>query len=105
MINVNTRMALASIGSTKWRSFLTMLGVVIGVVSVVTIVSLGEGVKQQLGNQIHKSGSDLITIRGGHVATRKSNGQIGKVNLLILFAGINLTDADVQTVQKTPNLK
>lgn len=105
MISVHTRMALASLGAAKWRSFLTMLGVMIGVLSVVTIVSLGEGVKQQLTNQVNRSGSDLITVRGGHVATRNSDGSINNVNLLNLFAGINLTDADVQTIQKTPDLK
>lgn len=105
MIGVHTRMALASLNAARWRSFLTMLGVMIGVLSVVTIVSLGEGVKRQLTSQVHKSGNDLITVRGGHVAARNSKGQISKVNLLNLFAGINLADADVQTIQKTPDLK
>ena len=52
--NNNVQMALASLGAAKWRSFLTMLGVIIGVTSVVTIVSLGEGVKQQLSAQVSK---------------------------------------------------
>lgn len=105
MIGKNARMALASISSSRWRSFLTMLGVIIGVLSVVTIVSLGEGVKQQLSNQVHKSGSDLITVRGGHIASRTPNGKVDKVNLLNLFAGINLNDGDYQVIQKIPNIK
>ncbi len=97
-------MALAAIGAARWRSFLTMLGVIIGVTSVVTIVSLGEGVKHQLTGQIKHAGADLITIRGGRLATRDSSGKIAKVNLLDLFAGVNLSDADYQTVQKIPDL-
>ncbi len=95
---------MAAIGATKWRSFLTMLGVIIGVSSVVTIVSLGEGVKHQLTAQINHTGTDLITIRGGRIANRDASGKIGKVNLLNLFAGANLSDADYQTVQKIPGL-
>ncbi len=105
MIGVHTRMALASIGSARWRSFLTMLGVIIGVVSVITIVSLGEGVKQQLSSQVQHGGKDLITVRGGHVASRSPDGKIGRVNLLNLFASTNLSDGDFQTIQKIPNLK
>ncbi len=102
--NNNIQMAMAAINATKWRSFLTMLGVIIGVSSVVTIVSLGEGVKHQLTAQINHAGTDLITVRGGRIANRDANGKIGKVNLLNVFAGANLSDADYQTVQKIPGL-
>lgn len=105
MIPNNTRMALASIGAAKWRSFLTMLGVIIGVLSVVTIISLGEGVKKQLTSQVQNSGPDLITVRGGNLAARNTNGKIQSVNLLNLFAGQNLSDDDWQTISKIPDLK
>lgn len=105
MIHTDVRMALAAIGAAKWRSFLTMLGVIIGVLSVVTIISLGEGVKKQLTGQVHKSGHDLITVRGGHLAARNTNGKIQSVNLLNLFAGQNLSDEDYQTISKLPNIK
>jgi putative ABC transport system permease protein len=44
----NIKSAIASVKSAKWRSLLTMLGIIIGIVSVVTVVSIGEGVKQQV---------------------------------------------------------
>lgn len=103
--NNNVRMALAAIGAAKWRSFLTMLGVIIGVLSVVTIVSLGDGVKHQLTSQIEHTGNDLITIRGGKIANRDNNGKITKVNLLNLFSGISMSDSDYQTIKKEPNLQ
>ncbi len=102
--NNNFQMARAAIGASKWRSFLTMFGVIVGVMSVVTIVSLGEGVKKQLTTQINHTGKDLITVRGGQVANRDSKGKIIKVNYLNLFSGATLTDADYQTIQKIPDL-
>ena len=103
--NNNYQMALAAIGAAKWRSFLTMLGVIIGVASVVTIVSLGEGVKHQLSAQIRHTGTDLITIRGGVVADYDNKGNVTKVNLLSLFASSGLSDADYQAVQKVSGLQ
>lgn len=103
--NNNIRMALASIGAAKWRSFLTMLGVIIGVSSVITVVSLGEGVKHQLTAQINQSGADLITVRGGHLANYDADGKIVSVNLQSLFAGTALSDADYQTIQKIPSIQ
>lgn len=105
MAQNNIRMAMNSIGAYKWRSFLTMLGIIISVVSIVTIVSLGEGVKHQLSAQITHTGKDLITIRGGTIVERNSKGEITHVNLLNLFAGNNLNEADYQVVKNVPNLQ
>lgn len=96
----NFRMALHSIASSKWRSFLTTLGVVIGVASVVTIVSLGEGVKHQVISQINRNGKNLVTVRGGHIANYDDKGKVKKVNLINLFTGGALNDADYQTLLK-----
>ena len=42
------KLAAASLRANKWRSFLTMLGIIIGVTSVITVVSIGQGVRQQI---------------------------------------------------------
>lgn len=75
-------MAVASLRASKWRSLLTMLGIIIGVVSVVTTVSLGEGIKHQIVGQINRLGGDLITIRPGKIVERDAQGRITKVNAL-----------------------
>ncbi|MFH1030995.1 MAG: ABC transporter permease [Chloroflexota bacterium] len=49
----------------KLRSFLTMLGVVIGVASVITLMSIGKGAQAQILSRIQTLGSDRITIRPG----------------------------------------
>ncbi len=98
-------MAMNSISAYKWRSFLTMLGIIISVVSIVTIVSLGEGVKHQLSAQITRTGKDLITVRGGTIVDRNEKGEITGVNLLNLFAGNNLNETDYQVVNGVPNMQ
>ena len=69
----NVKMALASVRSTKWRSLLTMLGIIIGIVSVVMVVGIGEGVKREIAHQIDQFGKDLITVRPGTFGAEDSN--------------------------------
>lgn len=49
----------------KMRTFLTMLGIIIGVGSVITMLAIGEGSKQSIRSQISQMGSNMITIRPG----------------------------------------
>ncbi len=56
------KMAMSSIWSNKVRSFLTMLGIIIGICSVIILVGIGEGTKKQVTDQIEKLGTNLITI-------------------------------------------
>lgn len=101
----NIKMALNSLRSTRWRSLLTMLGIIIGITSVVTTVSIGEGIKQQIGNQINRLGSDLITVRSGKAFNRDAEGNISSVNFFSTLASSTLTEADLQAVKATPNVR
>jgi putative ABC transport system permease protein len=101
----NLKLAWASLKSAKWRSFLTMLGIIIGVVSVVTTVSIGEGVKRQITDQINQLGSDLITVRPGKVVNRDERGHVTGYNLIGLMGSGNLNEADWQGMQKNKNAK
>ncbi len=101
----NVKMALDSIRSTKWRSLLTMLGIIIGIVSVVMIVGIGEGVKLEVTKQISQFGDDLITVRPGNV--HQNNGKI-VTNTDLLF-GLNslsgLTEKDLKTIQGSEHVR
>lgn len=55
-------MAFFSILSNKMRSLLTMLGIIIGISSVIVLVGMGEGTKQKVASQIEKLGTNLITV-------------------------------------------
>lgn len=56
------RLAMRGIRTNRMRSILTMLGVIIGVASVVTLVSVGNGVKDYISGKIEGMGSNLIIV-------------------------------------------
>ncbi len=104
LISINVKMALSSLRTTKVRSALTMLGIIIGVLSVVTMVSIGEGVKQKVAQQIGQSGN-LITVRPGHLVRRDEAGNISTVNLLSSFSATTFTSDDLAVIDKVPGVK
>ena len=56
------KMAVQNIRANKGRSFLTMLGIIIGIASVIAIVSIGEGTKNQMNSEIDGIGGGQIYI-------------------------------------------
>ena len=56
MFNESIKMALDGMISNKLRTFLTLLGIIIGVGAVIAMVSLGFGVKENIKNNISKLG-------------------------------------------------
>lgn len=59
------KIALRAIAANKLRSFLTMLGIIIGVASVITMLAIGQGSKQSIQQNIAEMGSNMIMIRPG----------------------------------------
>ena len=59
--------ALAAIRANKLRSFLTMLGIIIGVGAVITMVALGAGAQKAVSDNIQALGSNLLTIMPGQM--------------------------------------
>ena len=62
MIRQSMKMAWKSIISNKMRSFLTMLGIIIGVMSLVVLVSMAGGTSESVSNQIASMGSNMLTV-------------------------------------------
>jgi putative ABC transport system permease protein len=85
--------AIGGLRLSKWRTTFTMLGIIIGISSVVTVVSLGEGVKQQIVGQINQLGSNVLTVRPGKLVNRQGN--LGNLNLYAFLAPSTLTIKDV----------
>lgn len=56
------KMAMKSILGNKMRTILTMLGIIIGVTSVIALVSLGKGTTQKISQQVQSLGSNLLTV-------------------------------------------
>jgi putative ABC transport system permease protein len=57
--------AFEMVAHSKLRSWLTILGIVIGVASVIAIVSMGEGMQSQMSDQFSSLGGDILTITPG----------------------------------------
>jgi macrolide transport system ATP-binding/permease protein len=68
------KMALLAMSSHRLRTFLTMLGIIIGIASVVSVVALGEGSQQAVLKNIASMGTNTIDIRPGQgFGDRRSN--------------------------------
>jgi macrolide transport system ATP-binding/permease protein len=70
------KMAFRSLLNNRMRTSLTMLGIIIGVASVVALMAIGNGAKQDVLERIQAMGTDLLTIRRGPPAMHASGGII-----------------------------
>ncbi len=59
------RVALESVRANKLRSFLTALGIIIGIAAVITMVALGEGAQRDVEQRMRTLGTDVLTVRAG----------------------------------------
>ena len=59
------KIALRALANNKMRAFLTMLGIIIGVTSVITMIAIGQGSKLSIQEQISEMGSNMIMIHPG----------------------------------------
>ena len=65
LLSENFRVALRALLANKLRSVLTILGIVIGVATVVALLSIGQGATASITNQIRSGGSNLLNISPG----------------------------------------
>ena len=90
-------MAWASLIANKMRSILTMLGIIIGVAAVIALVSIGNGVKQDIQNSISSLGSNLLMVMPGAPRTpgvRPSQGSMQSLKV-----------SDYQAISKLDGVK
>ena len=59
------KIAFKALVNNKMRAFLTMLGIIIGVASVITMIAIGQGSKKSISDQISEMGSNIIMIHPG----------------------------------------
>ena len=102
MMSGNFKTATQSLRQSRWRTIFTMLGIIIGIVSVVTLVSLGEGIKGRISGQINQLGNDVITVRPGKLLTQ--NGHSSGLNLYSLLSPSTLTSKDIESLRGLPQV-
>jgi len=74
MFNELFSSALKSLLSNKTRTFLTMLGIIIGVFAVITLISVGEGIQNYVTKQFASLGSNLVFVTPGKLNLRGDPG-------------------------------
>lgn len=79
------KMALYSVWNNKVRSFLTMLGIIIGISSVIILVGMGQGTEKEVSDEISSLGTNLITVS--------------------LTKTLNITEADLTELKSKPGIK
>ena len=87
------KMALRSLQANRFRTFLTLLGIIIGVGSVVAMLALGNGSKQEVLSRIEAMGSDLMVVKPGAPNVRGAGGVIA-----------TLMPADAEEIAQLPNV-
>jgi macrolide transport system ATP-binding/permease protein len=87
------RMALRALRANVFRTVLTLLGIIIGVGSVVSMMAIGEGAKQTVIQQIGSMGTNLLLIRPGGRNMRGYNGPVA-----------TLTPEDAAAIGTLPNV-
>lgn len=90
-------MAWASLIANKMRSILTMLGIIIGVAAVIALVSIGNGVKQDIQNSISSLGSNLLMVMPGAPRTPGVRPTAGSMK--------SLKVADYEAIAKLDGVK
>jgi len=78
------RLAMSRLGTSRVRSVLTMLGIIIGVASVVALVSVGQGASTGITNRITSLGTNLLTINAGSTFSGGVRSAAGSATTLTL---------------------
>lgn len=83
-VGMSVRIALRSLGANKLRSALTMLGIIIGVMAVIAMLSIGRGAQAAITSQINSIGTNLLFIRPGAPQTSGVRSAEGSAATLTL---------------------
>jgi len=99
------RLALSRLGTSRMRAVLTMLGVIIGVGSIVALVAVAEGATSGITNRIQGLGTNLLTVTPGATRTGLTRSAQGSATTLTLadaqaiasVAGVAAVEPEVTT--------
>lgn len=95
--------AFLGVKSARLRSFLTVLGIAMGIFLVITILAVGEGTQKDVVSRITDLGANIITVQSVNQDLSQAQSS-SPVSLLNSLAVANLTLDDVASVQKQPHV-
>jgi len=99
-LNKIFKLSLNLLLHSKLRSWLTVIGIVIGVAAVVSIISIGQGLQNNVQSQIGGLGQDIITISSGSSRAFGGGGREGSST-----NSKHLSTKDIQTLKLVPGIK
>jgi putative ABC transport system permease protein len=100
MILADLQMAYASFKSTRVRSLLTVIGISIGVSSIVLVYSLGKGVQKSLMSSTSKNGGGTIIVTPGNLFKKGDNNRITGIDTGALLGASTLTEKDLASIKE-----
>jgi len=89
------KIAIRSLRRRPVRSWLTMVGVVIGVFLIISLLSLSEGIKGAMMQQLNMMGNDLIIVMPGEISDMTT----------MMAGGLELTEDDIEAVRKAEGVE
>ena len=107
-LSENIRSSYSTITGNKLRTFLTMLGIIIGVSSVITLTSIGEGMKAKITSQVESLGANLIYVIPGNIAgtsKKQSTSKLGITREMFSQKQSVFTYNDVLKIKSIPHVE
>ena len=94
----HVRAAIMTMRTNRWRSLLTMFGIIVGVASVITIIGISQGVKNEITSQVNAYSKNVIT-----VSSRAAN--LSAFGVSSTPAVSTLTNQDVKAISKIQGVR
>jgi len=89
------KIAIKNLRTRKLRSWLTILGIVIGVFLIMSLLSLSQGLKETVLKQLRAVGTNIVMIMPGNISDIVTN----------LTGGMELTESDLNIIRKTKGVE
>ncbi|RJQ17215.1 ABC transporter permease [Candidatus Woesearchaeota archaeon] len=103
-IQKSLKLAVNILLHSKLRSWLTIIGIVIGVAAIVAIVSIGEGAQVSVNERLGGLGADIVTISPGFQRATGNFRGFGDGEGSATTSQKNLTNKDIQTIKSVNNI-
>lgn len=102
----HAKIALKALGVNKLRTFLTVLGIVIGIAAIIVVFSAGDGIKQLILGEIEAFGTDIIETEI-KVPSSHKGAEAEQQSAMNLAMGVQITTLDLKDkddIEKLPNV-
>ncbi|MBM4404475.1 MAG: ABC transporter permease, partial [Candidatus Cloacimonetes bacterium] len=93
------KIAIKSLTRNKMRTFLTMLGIIIGVAAVITMLAIGQGAKKIVEDQVNSMGTNVIVITANWSSSRSNVAMEAGTGSLLEIADVEAIREQVDGVR------